>query len=208
VRSIPRSLLIPIIYFTLPESVKFLALAGRADEIKTILSRVRPQQVVRYRDAQIAGFLSGLVCGYASDRHGSRRGMIVTWWSLGAGSVFTLVFLNSHLINLCFVTAAGFFIIGGQFVLNNFTANVYETRVRATAVGMELSVGRVGEILGPWVTGLLQEHYSGSTAMFLAITVAALIAALAMARARVENQFVGYKAGATFDGGLREKGAD
>ena len=248
-------LLIPIIYFTLPESVKFLALAGRADEIKTILSRVRPQQAVRYRDArisvdsqittdaamatllseryrgttlsiwtsaffclfcifglsgwipsvmiqrgetfaasfgfgalmQIAGFLGGLVCGYASDRHGSRRGMIVTWWSLGAGSVFTLVFLNNHLINLCFVTAAGFFIIGGQFVLNNFTANVYETRVRATAVGMELSVGRVGAILGPWVTGLLQEHYSGSTAMFLAITVAALIAALAMARAGRES---------------------
>jgi len=101
------------------------------------------------------------------------------------------------------VTAAGFFIIGGQFVLNNFTANVYETRIRATAVGMELSVGRVGAILGPWVTGLLQQHYSGSIAMFLAITVAALIAALAMTRARVENQFV-----ATFDGERREKGAD
>ena len=129
--------------------------------------------------------------------------MIVLWWSLGAGSVFTLAFLNNHLINLFFVTAAGFFIIGGQFVLNNFTANVYETRIRATAVGMELSVGRVGAILGPWVTGLLQQHYSGSIAMFLAITVAALIAALAMTRARVENQFV-----ATFDGGRREKGAD
>jgi sugar phosphate permease len=46
---------------------------------------------------QIAGFLGGLVCGYVSDRHGSRRGMIVTWWSLGAGSVFALVFLNNHL---------------------------------------------------------------------------------------------------------------
>jgi MFS family permease len=269
-------LLIPILYFTLPESVKFLALAGRADEIKTILSRLRPQQAARYRDArisvdsqvttgaaaatllserfrgttlsiwtsaffclfcifglsgwipsvmiqrgetfaasfgfgalmQIAGFLGGLACGHISDWRGSRRKMIVLWWSLGAGSVFTLVFLNNHLINLFFVTAAGFFIIGGQFVLNNFTANVYETRVRATAVGMELSVGRVGAILGPWVTGLLQEHYSGSTAMFLAITVAALIAALAMTRARVEDHFVGHEAVATFDRGRREKGAD
>jgi MFS family permease len=94
-----------------------------------------------------------------------------------------------------------------KFLLNNFTANAYETRVRATAVGMELSVGRVGAILGPWVTGFLQEHFSGSTAMFLAITVAALIAAMAMAWSRSENQFVGYRAVPAFDGG-RGKGPD
>lgn len=264
--------LIPILYVTLPESVKFLALAGRADEIRTILSRLRPQQAARYRYArvsmdsqvttraamatllseryrettlsiwtsaffclfcifglsgwiptvmvqrgetfvasfgfgalmQIAGFLGGLACGYISDWRGSRQGMIVLWWSLGAVSAFTLVFLNTHLINLFFVTAAGFFIIGGQFVLNNFTANVYETRVRATAVGMELSVGRVGAILGPWVTGVLQERFSGSTAIFLAITLAAFIASIAMAWARSENQFAGYEAVPVFDGG-REK---
>jgi MFS family permease len=258
--------LIPILYFTLPESVKFLALRGRMEEIKTILVRLRPEHEGRYSDAripldsqattgsavvtllsgryrgttlsiwtsaffclfcifglsgwiptvmlqrgetfvasfgfgalmQIAGFLGGLTCGYISDRHGSRRIMIVLWWGLGAGSVFALVLFNNHLTNLFFVTAAGFFIIGGQFVLNNFTANTYETRVRATAVGMELSVGRVGAILGPWVTGVLQEHYSGSTPMFVAIAVAALIAAMAMARARGDNEFVGYEAVATF----------
>jgi MFS family permease len=158
-------LLIPILYFALPESVKFLALSGRADEIKTILSRLRPQQAARYRDArisvdsqvttsgatatllseryrgttlsiwtsaffclfcifglsgwiptvmiqrgetfaasfgfgalmQIAGFMGGLACGHISDWRGSRRIMIVLWWSLGAGSVFTLAFLNNHL---------------------------------------------------------------------------------------------------------------
>jgi len=117
--------------------------------------------------------------------------MIVLWWSLGAGSVFTLALLNNHVMNLFLVAAAGFFIFGGQLVLNNFTAHAYETRVRATAVGMELSVGRVGAILGPWVAGVLQEVYSGPTAMFFAITVGALVAALAMARARDENQLVG-----------------
>jgi sugar phosphate permease len=104
--------------------------------------------------------------------------------------VFTLVLFNNHAINLSFVAAAGFFIIGGQFVLNNFTANAYEIRVRATTVGMELSVGRVGAILGPWVAGILQAVYSGPTVMFLAIAVAALVAAVAMALARRENEIV------------------
>lgn len=266
--------LIPILYVALPESVKFLALDGRTDEIKTILGRLRPERAGLYQEArihmdsqastgaamvtllseqyrrttlsiwtsaffclfcifglsgwiptvmlqrgetfaasfgfgalmQIAGFLGGLTCGYISDQYGSRRGMIVLWWGLGAGSVFTLVLFNNHVTNLSFVAAAGFFIIGGQFVLNNFTANAYETRVRASAVGMELGVGRVGAILGPWVTGVLQELYSGPTAMFLAITVAALIAAMAMARG--ENQLVGYESVAAFGRGRRGKGAD
>lgn len=246
--------LIPILYLTLPESVKFLALRGRTEEIKTILTRLRPERAGQYRDSripvdsqattgaatvtllseryrrtslsiwtsaffclfcifglsgwiptvmlqrgetfaasfgfgalmQIAGFLGGLACGYISDWYGARRFMIVLWWVLGAASVFTLALFNNHVISLSFVAAAGFFIIGGQFVLNNFTANAYETRVRATAVGMELSVGRVGAILGPWVAGVLQERHSGPTAMLLAITVGALIAAAAIARARDE----------------------
>jgi len=70
------------------------------------------------------------------------------------------------------------------FNLNNFTANAYETRIRATAVGMELSVGRVGAILGPWVVGLLQEAFPGPIAMFTAIAIAGLIAAVAVGMAR------------------------
>ena len=45
--------LIPILYLTLPESVKFLALRGRTEEIKTILTRLRPERVGQYRDSRI-----------------------------------------------------------------------------------------------------------------------------------------------------------
>jgi sugar phosphate permease len=86
------------------------------------------------------------------------------------------VFLNDHVVNVTCVAAAGFFIIGAQFVLNNFTAAAYETNVRATAVGMELSVGRVGAILGPFVAGALQQTYQSALPMFVSIGVAALAA--------------------------------
>ena len=78
--------------------------------------------------------------------------------------------------NITCVAAAWFFIIGAQFVLNNFTAAAYETNVRATAVGMELGVGRVGAILGPFVAGTLQQNYQSALPMFIAIGVAALAA--------------------------------
>jgi sugar phosphate permease len=129
---------------------------------------------------QVMSFIGGLTCGYLSDRYRGGRGLLATWWTLGAVAVFTLVFFNDHVINVTCTAAAGFFIIGAMFVLNNFTAASYETGARATAVGMELGVGRVGAILGPFVAGTLQQTYQSPTAMFVAIGVAAMAAALAV----------------------------
>jgi AAHS family 4-hydroxybenzoate transporter-like MFS transporter len=63
---------------------------------------------------------------------------------------------------------------------NNFTAGSYETDFRASGVGMELGVGRVGAILGPYVIGLLQQATGGPDAVFWAIGGAAIVGALAI----------------------------
>jgi AAHS family 4-hydroxybenzoate transporter-like MFS transporter len=125
---------------------------------------------------QIMSFVGGIVLGHLVDRFGHGRGLLGLWWALGGCAVLTLVFLNDHVANVTCVAAAGFFIIGAQFVLNNFTAAAYETNVRATAVGMELGVGRVGAILGPFVAGALQQNYQSSLPMFISIGLAALAA--------------------------------
>jgi MFS transporter, AAHS family, 4-hydroxybenzoate transporter len=125
---------------------------------------------------QVMSFIGGIVLGHLVDRFGRNRGLLGLWWGLGGCAVLTLVFLNDHVANVTCVAAAGFFIIGAQFVLNNFTAAAYETNVRATAVGMELGVGRVGAILGPFVAGALQQTYQSSLPMFVSIGFAALTA--------------------------------
>jgi MFS family permease len=130
---------------------------------------------------QVMSFLGGLCCGHVADRTGANRGALAAWWGIGALSVLALAVWNVHLVNIFCVAAAGFFVLGGQFVLNNLTANAYPTRVRATAVGMMLSVGRVGAILGPFVAGVLQQVYGGPGAMFLAISAASLLAAVIIA---------------------------
>ncbi len=125
---------------------------------------------------QIMSFLGALVLGHLIDRLGKSRGLLAVWWATGGLAVLALVAFNSHLVNVTAVALSGFCIIGAQFVLNNFTAASYETGVRATAVGMELAVARVGAILGPLVAGNLQQIYQSPAPMFVAIGLSAIAA--------------------------------
>ncbi|MEO5737532.1 MAG: MFS transporter [Variovorax sp.] len=246
------SLSIPLtiaLHFCLPESVKFLALKGRIEDICALLARLRPERAEVYRNArlvvtgavtqrnpvaalltpqnrrttltiwlaaflslfcifgltgwiptvmmkrgetfaasfgfgalmQIMSFVGGLACGYLADRRGSSRSVLSTWWALGGLSVLALVFLDGHAVNIVCTAAAGFFVIGAQYVLNNFTARAFDTSVRATAVGMMLSVGRIGAILGPFVVGTLQQVSAGPMPMFVLIGCASIVAAIAIA---------------------------
>jgi AAHS family 4-hydroxybenzoate transporter-like MFS transporter len=129
---------------------------------------------------QAMAFLGSLACGYVSDRTGNDRAAMVVWWLGSAVSVGILAMVNLHLVNILCVGAAGFFIMGGQNVLNNFTAASYDTEVRGTAVGMMLGVGRAGGILGPFITGLLQQHTPGTGGLFVAIGAASLVGAVAI----------------------------
>jgi len=125
---------------------------------------------------QIMSFLGGLVLGHLIDRLGKSRGLLAVWWAAGGLAVLALVAFNSHLVNVTAVALSGFCIIGAQFVLNNFTAASYETGVRATAVGMELAIARVGAILGPLVAGFLHQIYQSPAPMFVSIGLAAIAA--------------------------------
>ena len=142
---------------------------------------------------QIMSFMGGLCCGYVADRYGSNRAALTIWWTVGGAAVLFLFVAESHLANVFGIAAAGFFVIGPQFVLNNFTAQSYETGLRASAVGVELGVGRFGAILGPFVIGMLQQAFHGSGAVFIAIGCAALTAAAAiLLLARAQEPVAGF----------------
>jgi MFS transporter, AAHS family, 4-hydroxybenzoate transporter len=120
------------------------------------------------------GFLGALACGYFADRRSNSRLAMCCWWSCGAVAVGILGFANGHYLNMACVAASGFFIMGGQGVLNNYTANSAPTEVRATAVGMMLGVGRMGAVLGPFVLGLIQQAFPNPFTLFLALAIACL----------------------------------
>ncbi|SHN86828.1 MFS transporter [Bradyrhizobium erythrophlei] len=128
---------------------------------------------------QGTSFIGGLTLAMLADRgFAPTPRLLGMWWIIGGIAVGTLVFVNSHAFNFVVGAVAGFCVIGAQHVLNNFTANSYETGFRASGVGMELGVGRVGGILGPSVIGFLQQVTGGQDAVFWAIGGAAVVAAL------------------------------
>ncbi len=138
---------------------------------------------------QATSFVGGLTLAMLADRgFAATPRLLSAWWIIGGIAVATLVFVNSHAFNFAVVAIAGFCVIGAQHVLNNFTANSYETGFRASGVGMELGVGRVGGILGPFVIGFLQQMTGGQEAVFWAIGGAAVAAALVIGSLSVQGK--------------------
>ncbi len=133
---------------------------------------------------QVMAFTGSLLCGFVAERGGNPRLAMAMWWIGGAASLVLLALFNNHTLNFTCVGAAGFCILGGQNVLNNFTAAAYETEVRGTGVGMMLGVGRLGGILGPFTTGFIQQAVPGSVGLFAAIGAAVLLGAGAILFAR------------------------
>lgn len=127
---------------------------------------------------QVMSFIGGLALATLVDRQtGRSTSLLGVWYALGGMGVLTLLFTGGHMMNFVCVAASGVFIVGGQHVLNNFTAGSYDTGMRASGVGMMLGVGRVGAILGPFVAGWLQGVTGTPDAMFWTIGCGALLGA-------------------------------
>ncbi|WP_255952795.1 MFS transporter [Streptomyces odontomachi] len=121
----------------------------------------------------VVGALAG---GFIADRYLGVRRSLMIWCTLGALSTVVVAFTNTTLTNVIGVGAAGLFIIGGQFLLNNVCAATYPVHARGTGAGYMLGFGRVGGILGPYIGGWLLDLFSGTQILFAAVALAALVA--------------------------------
>jgi sugar phosphate permease len=132
---------------------------------------------------QFTAILGGVGVGWAADRY-DRRGVLTVSWTLAAAAIAGLALLNNHWTSIAFISVAGFFAFGAQTLLNNLTASFYETEVKSTGVGMELGVGRLGGIFGPYIVGWLKQLFPGSMPMFAAMALTVALCALAIALLR------------------------
>jgi MFS family permease len=128
---------------------------------------------------QFMAVLGGVGCGWAADRLDRRRVLALSW-AIATLAIGGLALFNNHWTNIVFISVAGFFVMGAQPVLNNFTASLYETEIKSTGVGVELGVGRMGGILGPYIGGWLKQLFPGSLVLFSAMALTVALCALAV----------------------------
>jgi AAHS family 4-hydroxybenzoate transporter-like MFS transporter len=106
-------------------------------------------------------------------------------FSLSVLLILAMASASSLAVTMTAALILGITIQGGQAGLNALSASYYPTGVRSTGVGWALGVGRVGSIVGPTLAGILLSLDWTPPQIFLAGTVPALIAALAVLASRM-----------------------
>jgi putative MFS transporter len=128
--------------------------------------------------AQVPGYFSA---AWLVERWG-RKPTLVTY--LLGTAVAAYMFGNAGAGSDAFVWAAllSFFNLGAWGIVYTYTPELYPTAVRATGAGVAAAVGRVGGIIGPYLTPVLVSsiEVNGTFALFMAmlLVTAAAVALL------------------------------
>jgi AAHS family 4-hydroxybenzoate transporter-like MFS transporter len=127
----------------------------------------------------LGGLTGSLVQGKLMKMYGAFA-TIFGEFSLSVLLILLMASATSWAATMIATLILGITIQGGQAGLNALSASYYPTAVRSTGVGWALGVGRVGSIVGPMLAGMLLSLDWTAPQIFLAGTIPALIAALAV----------------------------
>jgi MFS family permease len=115
--------------------------------------------------------------GLVSDRVGRKR-TYVTYVLAAACAVMVYASLRSPVALLLLGPLVGFFGAGYFSGFGAVTAEIYPTRIRATAQGLTYNLGRLASAAAPWIVGSLADS-RGFAAAFATAAAAFVLAAVA-----------------------------
>jgi MFS family permease len=124
---------------------------------------------------QVGMWLGYVSFGYISDAIGRRRAY-VGYLLIAAILVFAYSRCTVPMVLLVMGPFVAFFATGYFSGFGAVTAELYPTRIRATAQGLTYNIGRLASAAGPWVVGSLAETRSYSMALSLTAATFALAA--------------------------------
>ncbi|GAA1869955.1 MFS transporter [Brevibacterium marinum] len=102
------------------------------------------------------GAVVGLVlAGWLADKHGTKP-IVLMWFILAAVflAALSIPMTSQILLNIA-VFITGVFVFSAQVLVYAFVSAIYPPTARGTAIGMASAVGRIGAIVGPFITGAL-----------------------------------------------------
>lgn len=109
---------------------------------------------------------------------GSLKWVTVVSFGLAAVSMFVLSTPQPRVLLLLMAAVAGLGALGTQNLINAYVGQYYPARVRGTALGFSLGVGRLGSIVGPSYLAALTVLFANPDAGFYALMIPALLGAL------------------------------
>lgn len=128
---------------------------------------------------QLGGIVGAITLGWLGDRLGIYYVVPVAYVFAAALIAGIAVQPPAQLLPLT-TFGVGFMLIGAQTCNNGIVSSLYPTAARATAIGVNLTIGRIGSILGPYLTGLLLAASVSAHTVLLLASLPTLAAAAAM----------------------------
>ncbi len=139
----------------------------------------------------LGGVIGSLIQGPLMMRRGASI-VLICEFALSVVLIIAMASATSFALMMTATCILGIAIQGAQAGINALSATFYPTAIRSTGVGWALGVGRVGSIVGPMVAGVLLAREWTPPQIFLAGSIPALIAGLAV----VASHFLVRNAGA------------
>jgi MFS transporter, AAHS family, 4-hydroxybenzoate transporter len=123
----------------------------------------------------LGAFLGIMTQGYLSSQFGLKR-TIFGFFIATAFLMLIFGFFKGSAMVLVLFGLIGFGVQGGFVGLYSVAARLYPTEIRGTGVGLAMSAGRVGGIIGPIVGGVLTGMGLSMTTNFMIFAVPTLLA--------------------------------
>ncbi|MGO2749578.1 MAG: MFS transporter [Pseudoclavibacter sp.] len=132
--------------------------------------------------ASNAGAVAGvLISARLADRFGPRPLTLVGFTAAALALLLMASGWFDQPVMYFFVAGLGFGSVGVQILINGYVATYFEDRVRATALGVTLGIGRIGAVVAIYGGGVLIAAELGNFANFAVWSLAAVLGAAAIA---------------------------
>jgi AAHS family benzoate transporter-like MFS transporter len=128
----------------------------------------------------IGAVVGVLVSSRLADRFGPRPVTAVAFISSGLALLAMASGLMPLVVMYLLVAIVGFGSVGAQILVNGFLGTYYPGRVRATALGLMLGIGRIGAIIAITGGGMLVAASMGTFVNFAVWSIAAVVGLLAI----------------------------
>jgi MFS transporter, AAHS family, 3-hydroxyphenylpropionic acid transporter len=127
----------------------------------------------------VGSIIGSFTIGRACDRFGVRWPMFLVYLAM-AVSLSALAIAAGRMTLWVAALAAGYFVLGSQFVLYGLAPRLYQHQARGAGVGAAVAVGRVGAITGPLLVGLALGAGAGSGRVILLLVPLVIAAGAAL----------------------------